>query len=540
MTDDTLRDLGKQLPTDRPDAARTDKVRASLLAAAAAPAARPSRRWLLVGGGFAAGALAAAAAVTLLVRSGDESAVAPAHEAYAHVESSSAAQLEHTMVPSATGTDEVVRVKAGTVRLAVPPTRAGDRVRVATGDAELEGSGAYEVVVEADRLAAVTVTSGTATLRLAGQQQAVFLAAGQTWRATVQTAELAIAPDPTPSQPPPPSPDPSRPPNPNAGADSGAERAPSIQATPRLPTPSPGVGSGAERAPASQTATRPPPPTPGADSGAERAASIQTTPRPPTPSPGVGPGAERAASIQTTPQAPTPNPGVGSGAERAASLQTPPRPPPPSPGVGPGAPRPPTTPGADSGAERTPSRIADVDAPASGTRPGNGARPAVPGSRRTSATASGAPTETELTPDVPPAPAPAISVAKPVAPAVDPVTETERHFRAGAAALRANRLAEAAAELAAAAAGEGPLAVDGRYYQAVALIRAKRGAEAERALVQFLDKAPASSTRRGRAAVMLAKLIADRGDAAGARGWYELAAKDPDPAVSAAAKAALR
>ena len=53
MTDDTLRDLGKQLPVDRPDASRTAKVRASLLAAAAVPTAPPSRRWLLVGGGFA-------------------------------------------------------------------------------------------------------------------------------------------------------------------------------------------------------------------------------------------------------------------------------------------------------------------------------------------------------------------------------------------------------------------------------------------------------------------------------------------------------
>ena len=431
MTDDTLRDLGKQLPTDRPDAARKDKVRASLLAAAAAPAAPSSRRWLLVGGGFAAGALAAAAAVILILRPGQTSvapAIAPSHEAYARIESSSAAQLEHTLVPSATGTDEVVRVKAGTVRLAVPPTRAGDRVRVATGDAEIEGSGAYEVVVERDRIAAVTVTSGTATLRLAGQQQAVFLAAGQTWRATVQTADLAIRPEPTPS--------PNLTPNPN-------------------PTPTP-------------------------------------SPTPTTSTPASGKAPSPIGDVDELPL--------------KTSLVDPAPPPEPV---------------------RSPKRT----------------------SASSKTTASGAPIETELTPEPPaptqPAPTqpeaqPAMTVEQPVAPAVNRVNETEARFRAGAAALRANRLAEAAAELGAAAAGEGPLAVDARYYQAVALIRAKRGAEAERALVQFIDKAPSSSTRRGRAAIMLAKLIADRGDAAGARAWYELAAKDADPAVSAAAKAALR
>lgn len=419
MTDDTLRDLGKQLPVDRPDASRTSKVRASLLAAAAAPAAPSSRRWILVGGGFAAGALATAAAVMLLVRPGsstsssETSAVAPAHEAYARIESSNAAQLEHTMVPSATGTDEVVRVKAGTVRLAVPPTRAGDRVRVATGDAEIEGSGAYEVTVEADRIAAVTVTSGTATLHLAKQQPAVFLAAGQSWRATVQTADLAVGPAPV-----------------------------------------------------------------------EGALPIKTQLPEETPAPAPAPTK-------------TPSP-----VEDSLPIKT----------------------------------SVDLDAPRAPSEP-----PRKPKASTTPKTTdSGAPIETELTPDAPATPAPAMTVEKPAAPAVNPVTETETHFRAGAAALRANKLAEAATELAAAAAGEGPLATDARYYQAVALIRAKRGAEAERALVMFLDKAPASSTRRGRAAIMLAKLIADRGDAAGARAWYEVAAKDPDPTVSAAARAALR
>ncbi len=38
--------------------------------------------------------------------------------------------------------------------------------------------------------------------------------------------------------------------------------------------------------------------------------------------------------------------------------------------------------------------------------------------------------------------------------------------------------------------------------------------------------------------MMLGRLLADRGDASAAKAWFELAARDPDPAVAAAAKAA--
>ncbi|MEO7094186.1 MAG: hypothetical protein ABI175_13105, partial [Polyangiales bacterium] len=97
MTDDHLRELATQLPYDRPGADRTEGVRASLLAAAAVPAQPSPRRWLLVGGGFAAGALAAAAIAVLLLRSPSVPAPAQPHEAYARIESSSAAGVEHTL-----------------------------------------------------------------------------------------------------------------------------------------------------------------------------------------------------------------------------------------------------------------------------------------------------------------------------------------------------------------------------------------------------------------------------------------------------------
>src|SRR5215216_2132560 len=62
MSDDELRQLGKELPWDRPDDTRRDAVRSSLLLAAAKAGTRPASRsrYVAVGGAFAAGALAAA------------------------------------------------------------------------------------------------------------------------------------------------------------------------------------------------------------------------------------------------------------------------------------------------------------------------------------------------------------------------------------------------------------------------------------------------------------------------------------------------
>jgi TolA-binding protein len=119
-------------------------------------------------------------------------------------------------------------------------------------------------------------------------------------------------------------------------------------------------------------------------------------------------------------------------------------------------------------------------------------------------------------------------------------TELEHHFAAGMQLFKAGKDAEAAHELgtAADAPGNEALAADARYFQAVALTRASRKAEAEAALLAFLDHAP-HSMRRGRAEVMLARLIADRGDSSSAKRWFELATRDADPAIVAAAKAGL-
>ncbi|MDQ3341227.1 MAG: tetratricopeptide repeat protein, partial [Myxococcota bacterium] len=122
-------------------------------------------------------------------------------------------------------------------------------------------------------------------------------------------------------------------------------------------------------------------------------------------------------------------------------------------------------------------------------------------------------------------------------------SRTEQHFQAGWNLLRQGKAREAAVELGAAAdadaSGSDPLAADARYFQAVALVRAGDKAAAERVLVAFIDRAGPSAMRRGRAAVLLGKLLRDRGDKKSARAWFESALGDADPAIAAAARAHL-
>lgn len=209
---DRLRDLAKDLPWDKPDAERREALRSSLLVAAAESKAMPRRRWLVAGGAFAAGVLAAAAIALVVTRPAEPAAkpgspsatptalnapMAPVQgepTGYAQIDASSAAELERTRVASATGIDETVRIRAGRVRLVVPPVRAGDRVRTKTADAEVEGTGAFEIVVVADALDRVTVTSGTAAIRIASESQPVFLSAGESWNAKAITASVDLTP----------------------------------------------------------------------------------------------------------------------------------------------------------------------------------------------------------------------------------------------------------------------------------------------------------------------------------------------------------
>jgi TolA-binding protein len=414
MSDD-LRELGKHLPWHRPDTERREAVRSSLLVAAAEGDRAPARRWVLIGGGFAAGALAAAAIAVVIVRTSPDPEPRQAH---ARVDAPPTAELEHTVTASSTGTDEIVRVRAGIVRVAVPEIRRGDRVRMKTGDAEVEGTGVYEVSVTADTLSRVTVASGTARVKVDGVQQAVFLSAGQTWRAAIETAELEL---PAPAN------------EPAAATSGGTAASSSTIAAPGAPDP------------AAMTPT----------------ATPTESPKPAEPTP-------RPAVRETT------------------------RPPAPSEAV-PAAPSNDTTP------------------------PGN----------------DSAPTATSRMPAVT---ALELGEAKP-APAA---SDTERRFQAGYALLREGKVRQAAIELGAAAdaGGDDPLAADARYFQAIALVRSNQKADAERVLIAFLDRAK-QTMRRGRAAMLLGRLVADRGDTASAVSWFKSALEDPDPAIAAAARAGI-
>lgn len=257
-SDELLRELGKQLAYDRPDDERRETMRAALMQRARDEAsAPPVHRWRFVAGGFAAGLAAAAVAVLVVgVRGGghadDHAPIARGVvvERDAVIESSSAAELEHTVAVDGAGQqEEVVRLRAGHVRLAVAPATARKHVVLRTGDATVEGVGAYEVTVAHDALATVTVTTGHATI-VRGNERAIFLAEGQTWSAPVITADVT-PPAPTPQPPPVPVPVP-------AAVAAPIVAHPHAPALPPAPPPTPAPTP----EPALSTPTPPPIPTP--------------------------------------------------------------------------------------------------------------------------------------------------------------------------------------------------------------------------------------------------------------------------------------
>jgi TolA-binding protein len=421
---DDLSALAKQLDPPAPDEHRVEAMRASLLRAAADDRREVKPRWPFVVGGFSAGAFAAAATVMMVVHFSHGTtkvAAADSEEHRAQIEASAAADFERQVTHGANGTDEVVRLHAGRISVAVASLPHGDRVRVAAKDGELEGEGAYEIAVANDSIREVWVKEGSAHLRIAGQQE-VFLATGQAWKAPVITADVT----------------------------------PAIQ-TPAIQTP-------AIQTPAIQTATP---------------AALPPTPTAPT----------QALSTTHTParESPTPTRSPSRSITAGTSAMT-------------------STNAKTEQAAKEP------------------AKPEVP-ALQTMADAS--PNE------APPNAITQLDKAK-------PVTAWQLHFSSGWQLLRAGKSADAARELAAAAdaGGDDPLAGDARYFEAVALTKAGRKTEAEHALVAFLDRSP-HALRRGRAAVMLGRLIAERGDAAAARTWFDSAAHDADPDVASAAKAGL-
>ena len=187
MTDDEMRELARDVAWDKPDAARRERVRAELLVAAGeGDGGRVVRRWPMIAVGFAAGVAAAAAAVAIVWGSHGGSSSTPAVAIAmprVSIEASTSANFER-------GEDEVVHLHGGRVRL------AGEHVRVAAGSAVVEGAAGVadeiEVVAERDALTEVAVTAGSARVVVSGRS--VFLAAGQTWKAPIETAAVDVQP----------------------------------------------------------------------------------------------------------------------------------------------------------------------------------------------------------------------------------------------------------------------------------------------------------------------------------------------------------
>ncbi|MEJ7596471.1 MAG: tetratricopeptide repeat protein [Kofleriaceae bacterium] len=167
--------------------------------------------------------------------------------------------LEHDGVRSYVLTeqpDEIIRLISGTITVAVPVLAANERVRVITGEDEIDASSAaFDATAENDKLATVRVLHGEVKLLAAGQNQIVR--AGKTWHATTQLA--VVTPDAAPSVTPPtpaahdevviepevpraklpaPAPSPSPPP----------EEPPTIEPVEPTPEPSPPARSAAQEA----------------------------------------------------------------------------------------------------------------------------------------------------------------------------------------------------------------------------------------------------------------------------------------------------
>lgn len=315
MTDDLLRDLAKDLPFERPTAARRDALRSSLLVEAAESTTHPvsPRRWPIVVG-FAAGALAAAAIAVLVIRR-PAPVIERANLAQV-MASSSDVRIDHQIVATEHGSDEIVRIREGTIALAIPAQRRGDRMVVRTTTADVEGeAGELEVTVANEQLQTVKVKAGTARVIVLGQMP-VTLSAGEVWRASVITADLtprsgtgsvapaadeatsnALATAPTT----PTTPTTNAPTSPTA-----TSRTPAIAATsssPPQPRPAAAPQVTTSRTPAiAATASSPPQPRP--------ASPQVTTPRTPaiavtssSPTAGSPPGTTQSPAIATPPPA---------------------------------------------------------------------------------------------------------------------------------------------------------------------------------------------------------------------------------------------
>jgi len=208
MTDERLVELARELPAVQPDPDRREAVRTSLLSAVDDRPEPRSRRWLYAGATLAVAAgvvlylaLARGRAAMLVTAQPAPTETAPTPAVAgapapappplrrAVVEGSQSANFTHER----RGGDEVVALKHGTLNVRVAEVQPSEHFSVVVGNARVEASAsAFDVEAKDNGLRAVHVRSGRVTVRVKGQE-AVFLAAGQSWRATeVVTQRLGM------------------------------------------------------------------------------------------------------------------------------------------------------------------------------------------------------------------------------------------------------------------------------------------------------------------------------------------------------------
>ena len=174
-----LSDLGKLLAVDELDPDRVEQLRTALLAEAPnavpkrTPSSGSSRRYVL-----AAGLCAAAALVLWLGLRGE-----PTEKLVQvpRVTLHPAAGAEFSDLN--TSADRILRLTEGSLLVEVERLTKQQRVRVITGDAEVEVRGtSFDIAASKDRLESVWVLHGHVEVRVSGHK-AVLLAQGDRWTA---------------------------------------------------------------------------------------------------------------------------------------------------------------------------------------------------------------------------------------------------------------------------------------------------------------------------------------------------------------------
>ena len=187
-------ELARELPPFRPDQDRAERVRTETLArvAEAAAVVPVDRRRARAAIWIALPVAAAAGLVWFLLSRGRESedAVPVAEEEVAPAPAASPRVRAVRPRPGArfekavSGQTETVTLDDGTIEVEVGGLTAGESLRVATRDAEIEAQGArFEVEARGERLIALVVREGRVVMQASSERTARIIAAGESWTA---------------------------------------------------------------------------------------------------------------------------------------------------------------------------------------------------------------------------------------------------------------------------------------------------------------------------------------------------------------------